>query len=59
MAVVEALQHPWDGYLGKPIFQGRSNYSTYYDVPTDKQCVVPIRNIQEVKTELQQKYGGD
>ena len=50
--------HQYDGYAGKPIFYVRKNYSTYYDAPTDKQCTVPIRDITEVKRELQQKYGG-
>lgn len=59
MAIVEALHHPWDGYLGETIFQVRRNYSTYYDVLTDKQGRVPIRDIQKVKEELEQKYEGN
>lgn len=50
--------HQYDGSVGAPIFQTKKNYSTYYDAPADRQCTVPIRNIAEVKQELQQKYGG-
>lgn len=50
--------HQYDGYEGVSIFQAKENYSTYYDAPVDRQCTVPIRDIAEVKEELQQKYGG-
>lgn len=51
--------HQYDGYVGAPIFQAKENYSTYYDASADRQCTVPIRDIGEVKQELQQKYGGN
>ena len=50
--------HQYDGYVGTPIFQAKENHSTYYDAPADRQCTVPIRDIAEVKQELQQKHGG-
>lgn len=50
---------PWDGDPGEPIFQVKENDSTYYDATVDRQCRVPIRSLEEVKEELQQKYGGN
>ncbi len=50
--------HQYDGYVSAPIFTSKENYSTYYDAPTDRQCTIPIRDISEVKRELQQKFGG-
>ena len=52
-------ERPYDGYRRDPVWRQPENYSTYYIFQVDKQCKVPIRNIEEVKTELQQKYGGD
>lgn len=46
----------YDGYLGKLSWENRENYSTYYDFMVDKQCTVPIRNIEEVKKELETRY---
>lgn len=48
--------HPYDGYLGEPIWKDRENYSTYYDYMMDKQCRVPIRDISEVEAELESLY---
>lgn len=48
--------HEYDGYPGEPIWESKENYSTYYDYMIDKQCKVPIRDISEVKAELEAKY---
>lgn len=49
--------HPYDGYLGQPFFKTKDNFSTYYDYETDSQCKVPIRDISEVREEMEKKYG--
>lgn len=38
----------YDGYRGKPIWQQAKNHSVYYNYEIDKQCRVPLRNINEV-----------
>lgn len=48
--------HAYDGYLGEPIWESKENYSTYYDYLIDKQCTVPIRDISEIKAELEAQY---
>lgn len=44
----------YDGYRGKPIFEkkGAVDECVYYNSILDKQCKVPLRNIEEVLEEL-------
>ena len=42
----------YDGYCGRPIWKQPENNSTYYNFEVDKQCKVPLRNIEQVMTEL-------
>lgn len=46
----------YDGYSGESIWESKENYSTYYDYMVDQQCKIPIRNIAEVKAELEARY---
>lgn len=43
-----------DGYQGEPIWKQPANDSTYYNFLLDSQCQIPIRNIEEVRKELQE-----
>lgn len=43
----------YDGYRGKPIWKQPEN-STYYNYEVDKQCKVPLRNLEQFITELEQ-----
>lgn len=43
--------HLFDGYQSEPFWKD-SDVSTFYDYEIDKQCRVPIRNIEQVKREL-------
>lgn len=46
---------PFRGETQAELWHSRTNYSTYYDYEIDKQCKVPIRDINEVRAELEQK----
>lgn len=42
----------YDGYQGEDIWSQSENDSTYYDYEIDKQCRIPIRDEDELMTEL-------
>ena len=44
--------HLHDGYQSKSIWKQEKNHSTYYSPTLDRQCRVPIRDINELKREL-------
>lgn len=44
--------HQYDGYQSEPIWEQKENRSTHYSHMVDKQCTVPIRSLESIKTEL-------
>ncbi len=50
---IERVQriHPYNGYQNEPVWK-EDGSSTYYNYEIDRQCRIPIKNIEEVKKEL-------
>lgn len=49
---LEQTIHPHGGYTSKKLWTQRGNISTYYDYPTDSQCGVPIKSLEELREEV-------
>lgn len=49
---LEQTIHPHGGYTSKKLWTQRENISTYYDYPTDSQCGVPIKSLEELREEV-------
>lgn len=48
--------HPYDGYVGEPFWKGPADGSTtYYDPALDNQVRVPLRPIDEIRSELEER----
>lgn len=45
--------HLYDGYQSTPIWKQQENSSTFYIYAIDRQCSVPIRDIEILKKELE------
>lgn len=44
---------PHDEFRREPFFQVKRNDSTYYDPEIDRQGCVPVRNLEELRKELE------
>lgn len=49
---LEQTIHPHGGVPGKKLWTQKENMSTYYDYPTDSQCGVPIKSLEELRKEV-------